>query len=323
MSTEYSQALLSLQPYFPLGKLLALAVGGFLITLASGLRLRQTMMVPPHTSDPPQPEVRKLCPASENEVIAEFLKNEFYHSDFDDVRQELAAIVLNPNLQDEEENGRRRHLLFRKRGAMWRELPADTTWWRVALTPRALGRIRVFPRADWRRYSQRGFSLPQFAARIVAGLAEVSPDPFLVSLSLLRQQLAKGSTGGSVLLIGIDEDKALTIIEGNHRMVAAALMSSPQLESFRFYCGFSPRMAHCCWYRSSVTSLLHYAGNLLLDIKQFRHSDVARIIPRRRAAAADASQVMTAEPVLQLSGTALQMTDTGLKVKDENTPSAA
>jgi hypothetical protein len=281
------------------------AIFVFVAMLALGFRLRRTMTVPPGSE--PEPEIRKLRPAAEDEVIAEFLKNEFYHPDFDSVRKQFAAIVLNPNLQDENENQRRRQLLYRKRGGLWRELPADTVWCQVAIKPRALGRIRVFPRADWRRYAQGVFSLPQFAGKIVSRMAEDPPDPFLTSLSALQRQLAKGSTGGSVLLIGIDEDKALTILEGNHRMVAAALLPSPELETFRFYCGFSPRMTHCCWYRSSVTSLLHYAGNLLRDMSQFRHSDVARLIPKHRAAKAAAGE--PAEQVMQLSGTGLQMTN--------------
>lgn len=300
---------------------IALATGAATL-LAFGLRLRQTMIVPEGFSAPPQPEVQKQRPVAEDEVIAEFLKNEFYHSDFDEVRKEFAAIVLDPNLEDSRQNTRRRQLLFRKRGGLWRELPADTAWWEVSISPRALGRIRVFPRADWRRYSQRGFSLPQFAARIASSMAQPPADGFLSSLNVLRQQLAKGGIGGGVLLIGIDEDKPLTIIEGNHRMVAAALLGSPQLQAFHFYCGFSPRMSHCCWYQSSMANLLHYASNVLRDMSQFRHSDLARILPRRRMAA-KASVATAAEPRLELSGTSLQMSQGELPAEDKSPRSGA
>jgi hypothetical protein len=299
-----------------LGRFLVLLVTSALAMLASGLRLRQTMVVPAGFSTPPQPELLKTRRVPHDEIISEFLKNEFYHCDFDEVRKEFASIILNPNLQDDRENMRRRQLLFRKRGGLWRELPPDTAWWEVSLSPRALGRVRVFPRADWRRYSQRGFSLPQFAGRIANGLAQPAPDAFLSALSMLQRQLAKGNIGGSVLLIGIDQDKPLTIIEGNHRMVAAALMPSPPLQAFRFYCGFSPRMSHCCWYQNSVANLLHYAGNVLRDLSQFRHSDLARLLPRRRHAA-KASLAGAAEPTLQLSGTSLQMPEAQLTVQQE------
>ncbi|HSB74869.1 MAG TPA: hypothetical protein VLC12_04420, partial [Terriglobales bacterium] len=291
--------------FLSLGQLVILAATSGLLVLLLALRLRQTMIVPDVLYTPAAPEIQKLRPASEDEVIAEFLKNEFYHPDFDELRKEYGAIVVTPNLQDPRENLRRRHLLFRKRGGLWRELPKDTAWWEVSITPRALGRVRVFPRADWRRYSQRGFSLPQFGGRIAAGLAEQSQDSFLASLAVLQQQLARGGVGGSVLLIGIDEDKPLTIIEGNHRMVAAALMDAPPLRAFRFFCGFSPRMSHCCWYQSSVTNFLHYAGNVMRDLSQFRHSDLARLFPRRKPASA--SLAAAAEPTMQFSGARLQM----------------
>jgi hypothetical protein len=312
---------LPLELLLHLGKFFVLLVSSVLAMLALGLRLRQTMVVPAGFSVP-LPDILKTRRVPHDEVIAEFLKNEFYHSDFDEVRKEYASIVLNPNLQDERENLRRRQLLFRKRGGLWRELPSDTAWWEVSISPRTLGRVRVFPRADWRRYSQRGFSLPQFAGRIANALAQPVPDAFLSDLSMLQRQLANGNVGGSVLLIGIDEDKPLTIIEGNHRMVAAALMPSPPLQAFRFYCGFSPRMSHCCWYQSSMTNLLHYAGNVLRDLSQFRHSDLARMFPRRRPAA-DASVAIAAEASLQISGTSLQIREGELTMKQEPRDPAA
>ena len=301
----------------PMAQMTGLAVALFLAFMILGLRLRETLVVPLGDGIQHEPEVLKLQRVAEDEVIADFLKNEFYHSDFDEVRKEFASIVLHPNLQDEGENARRRQLLFHKRGGLWRELPRGTAWWQVAINPSALGRIRVFPRADWRRYSQRGFSLPIFAERIATALKQTPVDPFLSALKVLQEQLTKGGDGGSIMLIGIDEEKPLTIIEGNHRMVASALMATPQLQNFRFYCGFSPRMSHCCWYQSSVSNFLHYATNLVRDFSQFRHSDVAKLIPRRRLAAG-ASPSVPAENTLHLSGTGLQITQGELKVQDED-----
>lgn len=294
--------ILFLRLLHPAGQLVFLMTAVALTMFALGLRLHQTMTIPAGASAPPAPDVRRLRQVREDEVIADFLRNEFYHSDFDEVRKEFAEIVLHPNLEDERENTRRRRLLFRKRGGLWRELPPDTTWWEVSVSPRALGRIRVFPRADWRRFAQRGFSLPLFASRIASSLAESPNDSFLAALSVLQRQLVKGGIGGGVMLIGVDEDKPLTIIEGNHRMVAAALSPSPQLQSFRFYCGFSPRMSHCCWYQSSMTNLLHYATNVLRDLSQFRHSDLARVFPRRQPIV-QASSAAAGQATLDMPGT--------------------
>jgi hypothetical protein len=68
----------------------------------------------------------------------------------------------------------------------------------------------------------------------------------------------------SVLLIGVDENSPLTIIEGNHRMAAAMLLSPEAVsQQFRFYCGLSPNMTRCCWYRTDLRSLAHYARNII------------------------------------------------------------
>jgi len=319
MGMERLLTLAFLEFLLPVARMMGMAMAAFLALMALGLRLRQTLIVPAGELGRPQPDVLKLRQAAEDEVIAEFLRNEFYHSDFDEVRKEFAAIVLQPNLEDDRENARRRQLLFRKRGGLWRELPRDTAWWQVAIRPSALGRMRVFPRADWRRYSQRGFSLPIFADHIATGLGRAPTDPFLSSLNGLQQQLSKGGDCGTVLLIGVDEDKPLTILEGNHRMVATALMVAPQLQNFRFFCGFSPRMSHCCWYQSSVVNLLHYAGNLVRDFSQFRHSDFAKLIPRKRLAAS-ASLASPAQGALRVSGTGMQMIQSELESNGKDSP---
>src|SRR5262249_44575689 len=84
--------------------------------------------------------LRILRRLSQQEVIADFLRSEFHHPEFTEY-QEFAAMVNQPNLANERENSLRRALLFLRRGAMWRELPADTQWFQVGLTPKDLTRI--------------------------------------------------------------------------------------------------------------------------------------------------------------------------------------
>ena len=110
--------------------------------------------------------MKRLARVSETEVIAEFLRNEFYQSDFHRDRDKFERIVLNPDFTDELENAVRRALLFRRRGHMWRELPADTEWWRIRLEPQDVERIRVFPRAHWRKIGDGNFQLTEIARRI-------------------------------------------------------------------------------------------------------------------------------------------------------------
>src|SRR5579864_8505996 len=65
---------------------------------------------------------------SEHEVIAEFLRSEFHHPEFEEYREEFDQLVNHPTLENHRENALRRALLFLRRGAMWRELPEDTQW---------------------------------------------------------------------------------------------------------------------------------------------------------------------------------------------------
>jgi O-antigen/teichoic acid export membrane protein len=210
-------------------------------------------------------EFRKGRPLAEHEVIAEFLKNEFHHPEFDPYRNRLEHLVHTPDLSDEQENRLRRSLLFLRRGAMWRELPSDTRWFEVELTREDLPRIRVFPRAQWRKIAQGNFYLTEISRRARQQL-ERSEDEFFAKLWRLGQDIRDDHMNSTVLLIGVDERSPLTILDGNHR-IAASMLAAPAAvcDRFRFICGLSPRMTECCWYRTNISTLWRYGKNL------FRH----------------------------------------------------
>ena len=214
---------------------------------------------------------------SKEEVIAEFLKNEFYEKQYDGYRDKLGHLVYQPNLTSDQENELRRALLDRRRGKLWRELPADTDWWQVELSPEDLGRIRVFPRSQWLRVAKGSFNLFEVVELLRGRIASGKSGGFISKIRALSQHLPESVTPSSVLLIGIDQNGPLTIIEGNHR-VAAAMLVSPDLalSRFRFFCGFSPRMTECCWYHTDISTLWRYGVNRL---KYLRH-DHDRMIER-------------------------------------------
>src|SRR5205807_9854787 len=96
--------------------------------------------------DIPASAMEKVRRVTEDEVISEFLKSEFYQPEFDRYREQFREIVAHPDLSSARENELRRALLYRRRGRLWRELPVDTEWWQVELRADDLPRIRVFPR---------------------------------------------------------------------------------------------------------------------------------------------------------------------------------
>ncbi len=175
-------------------------------------------------------------------------------------------------------------MLFRRRGRLWRELPPDTEWWEIELTPRDLARLRSFPRNEWRRFAGGGFYLTEMIGRIEAELARGRQSRFLKKLGAIASDLRGSDVPDAVLLIGIDEHHPLTIIEGNHRM-AAAMLTMPEAahRRFRFYCGLSPNMNLCCWHKTDLRSLARYARHTVRYM--FRDSDflVARTLREKLA----------------------------------------
>lgn len=224
--------------------------------------------------------MKKVCQITEAAVIAEFLKNEFYHPEFQSDRQEFERIVLDANLEDERENAIRRALLFRRRGHMWRELPSDTEWWQVSLDLDDLNRIHVFPRAHWRKIANGTFKLGDIVRRIRSTRFRGRTQLFVSKIEALSYRLREYSDDSAVLLIGVDENSPVTILEGNHRLTAALLASPTILQTrFRILCGFSPRMHESCWYQTNVANLWRYARNRLRNLRD-RDADLNRVLPQ-------------------------------------------
>jgi hypothetical protein len=162
---------------------------------------------------------------------------------------------------------------------MWRELPADTEWFEVELSIQDLARVRVFPRAQWRKVAQGSFGLNETVERIRAGQDSHADREFLSKLQRLRPLVHANLVNPTVLLIGADKDSPLTILDGNHRLAAAMLTSPPiALKRLRFICGFSPRMSECCWYQTNVVTLWRYAKNLVRYMPYDPKADISHFL---------------------------------------------
>jgi hypothetical protein len=229
------------------------------------------------------PAFVKVRLVHEPEVIAEFLKAEFYQPEFDRYRKEFGGIVAKADLGDDRQNAIRKALLFRRRGRLWRELPDDTQWWEIELQPADLPRVRAFPRKQWRKFADGNFYLTRMATRIKTTVESEQNSWFSEKVRSVAADLQDNRVPNSVLLIGVDERSPLTIIEGNHRMAAAMLVAPETVnQQFRYYCGLSPRMTQCCWYQTDVRSLAHYAGNIVRHLFHDRDFFVQRELREMR-----------------------------------------
>lgn len=239
--------------------------------------LRKEIAAPENVrSYPSLSVVRSL---SEHEVIAEFLRSEFHHPEFEEYRADFEHIVTSPDLNSHRENALRRALLFLRRGAMWRELPDNTQWFQVKLNRKDLERIRFFPRAQWRRVAEGSFYLTDMIECLRVKWQQSPHDEFFQKLRRISEPVREGTVHPTVLLIGVDQGSPLTILDGNHRMAAAMLAQPPAaLDTLQFICGLSPSMTRCCWYKTNVNTLSRYLTNILRHIFYDPESDIGRFM---------------------------------------------
>jgi hypothetical protein len=221
---------------------------------------------------------RLIRPVTEDEVIAEFLKSDFHRSEFREYHDTLRDIVRTPDFNNPEENSKRRALLFIRHLSLWKELPENTEWFQVEVNESDLDNVLIFPRAQWRRIADGNFSATEVAdgMRLRPHLLETS---FLAKIDAIGDQLRQPDPGlGAVILIGVSENETLTVLDGNHRLIAAMLCSPTRIKKLKFMCGLSPRMTECCWYNSNLMTLFRYARNVLTHTVRNPEAELARLL---------------------------------------------
>jgi O-antigen/teichoic acid export membrane protein len=221
---------------------------------------------------------RIIRSVSEDEVIAEFLKSDFHSPEFYPFQESMREVVCTPDLDNASDNARRRALLFIRHFALWKELPTGTKWYEVEIKEADLGRIRAFPRAHWRKLANGNFSMTEVTESMRKRQHLVDAQ-FLTKMAAIGEQILQEDPGFSaVILIGVNERGPLTVLDGNHRLVAATLASPTGLNKLRFLCGLSPRMTECCWYNTSFMTLFRYGRNMLARLVRNPEAKLARLL---------------------------------------------
>ena len=228
--------------------------------------------------------MKKLRRITEAEVIADFLRGEFFHKEYDADRERFARIVHHPNLADETENALRRALLFRRRDTMWWELPEDRQWWEIEFEPADVERVSVFPRAHWRKLAQGNFKVQHVAKRVHQLLAGPDPDEFVRKIGAIATRkpgtiaTEPEDSRGLVIFLGLDERHPVTLLEGNHRFIASLLAPENNLLAGARTVGiFSPSMEKCCWYKTNFFTLVRCLKNRIQHYWD-RDPDVDRLL---------------------------------------------
>jgi O-antigen/teichoic acid export membrane protein len=224
----------------------------------------------------PRP-VRLIRRVPEDEVIAEFLRSDFDGPEYRDYQDSMREVVSASNFTDVRENARRRALLFLRHKSLWKEVPVDTEWYEVEVKQENLDQIRAFPRAQWRKLAKGDFSITQLTGNFHERRHHVDAK-FLTKIDAISKRLMEDDPGFSaVILIGLNSTEPMTVIDGNHRLAAAVLSSPTQLQKLRFYCGLSPNMTECCWYKTNFVSLLRYAKHRMAHATRNPAAELARL----------------------------------------------
>lgn len=224
------------------------------------------------------PPVRLLRRVTEDEVIAEFLQSDFSKEDYGNYYEQLHSLIFQPNFEKREDAEKRKALFLLRHAALWKEIPLDTLWYEVELSARHLPRVRVFQRAQWRRIARGNYAITEVADRVFKQ-SQIKDDPFLQKMASIRERFTQSkSMLGSVVLIGVTESDPIAIIDGNHRFVAAVM--EQQTQRLRYYCGLSPKMTQCCWYRTNLMTLTRYGKNLLRHAARGSNIELAALFER-------------------------------------------
>ena len=222
--------------------------------------------------------VRLIRRVSEDEVIAGFLKSDFRSPEFREYQESMGDLVNDPDLDNASDNTKRRALLFLRHLSLWKQIPAETKWYEMEVNDTNLSQIKAFPRAQWRRLARGNFSITEVAegVRTRKHLVDLS---FLLKIVSIGDQLRQEDPGFSaVILIGLNERERLTILDGNHRLVAAMLSTPCAVKKLRFLCGLSPRMTECCWYSTNLMTLVRYGMNKLAGAIRNPEAELAQIM---------------------------------------------
>ncbi|HZU33946.1 MAG TPA: hypothetical protein VFB79_22730 [Candidatus Angelobacter sp.] len=223
--------------------------------------------------------MKKLRRIPEAEIIAEFLKGEFFHKEYDADRDRFEAIVNHPDLTDERENEIRRALLFRRRDTMWWELPEDRQWWEVEFAPTDVEKVSVFPRAHWRKLAKGDFKALHVAQKVREQLEQEKYNDFAVKMAAIQNSIEhNGAPNGLIVFLGIDEHGPVTLLEGNHRFIASILTPGQvKLQGARMIGVFSPNMEQCCWYKTNFQTLFRCLKNRIQHMWD-RDTDLNRLL---------------------------------------------
>ena len=184
-----------------------------------------------------------------DEIIHSWLKDEWYLSNYNQVRQITPSeFINNPNFSNTEENKVRLELLRSIRSPMVDPLPKDTEWYVTDLKKGDIKRIYIVPSSDWLSLTSNSYSILEAVKNIDSNLDHAS------KIREIKTNLNEGSLSKNLILVASSPESPFTIIEGNHRAVALlskAIDSKIEPIVEKIFLGISPEMKSYIWHIES------------------------------------------------------------------------
>jgi hypothetical protein len=190
--------------------------------------------------------VRVIGASGEAEMVATFLRGELGSERFGPaIRAEIdERLLLEPNLDDEDENALRRGALeatraYERREGLFHGFPDDVRWERVALEPHEVLALRYIQYSFWNELSGGSRRPLDAAERIRDGIVvfgRLPTDGFLTAAESVDV------AGMPELIVVGGPEPELVLLEGHVRLTVLALrpeLLPPELEVLL---GRSPRM---------------------------------------------------------------------------------
>jgi hypothetical protein len=194
--------------------------------------------------------MRLLSAITEDEIVSVFLKTEISSVRFEQqilalLRQDARdrRVVDTPNLSSAEENRYRMRLLgefrgYRRNAGLFIGFPDQVAWYRAALTPDELMRVRYIDYSYWNELSN-GTRLPTAAAQTIRAGTSIYGQSTQGYLELAKE-LCRGAQFPELILIAVSPSAPLVVMEGHVRLTTYALARECLPATIEAIVGFSP-----------------------------------------------------------------------------------
>ncbi len=190
----------------------------------------------------------------EDEVIAEFLKGEINSSRFeknilDNLKRDKKSkrILLNPNLENKNENLYRKKLLGKIRGfgknkEIFENFPKDIIWVKSIFDKKELEKVKYINYSYWNEISNKSRLPIEAVKKISKGekVYDVSNDGFFEILSVIKQK----KKFPKMIFVVKNKKSRIVVLEGHARLTAYFLAPKYIPKEMEVIIGFSEKITN-------------------------------------------------------------------------------